>query len=198
MLRPAQKPLLLLILFFFFAIFPTRLAAAENFSTSYNVTYATSTQGQTTVTQNVVIENLTSQYYVSQYKFTIGSSAPTKIKAWDQSGALTPTVKKTEEETVITLKFKARVVGKGNKLSFGVSYVFPGLAAKNGLLWELNLLKLEGLKDIQSYTLTVVVPQSFGPLLYSSPPPLSKEISGGKHRVTYNKSRLLEGAPRLA
>ncbi len=198
MSRPAFKLLLLLISFSFFAIFPAKLAAAENFSTAYNVTYSTGEKGQTTVTQNVVIENLTSQYYVSQYKFTIGSSAPQKIKAWDQSGTLTPTVKRAEEETVITLKFKARVVGKGNRLSFGVSYVFPGLAAKNGLLWELNLLKLEGLRDIQSYTLTVVVPQSFGPLLYSSPSPLSKETSGGKHRIVFDKSRLLVGAPRLA
>src|SRR3990167_6852024 len=103
MSRPAFKLLLLLISFSFFAIFPAKLAAAENFSTAYNVTYSTGEKGQTTVTQNVVIENLTSQYYVSQYKFTIGSSAPQKIKAWDQSGALTPAVKRTEEETVITL-----------------------------------------------------------------------------------------------
>src|SRR3990172_10106801 len=198
MRKLVSQLLSLLILFSLALNFPARIWAATNFATSYNVTYSTNEKGDTTVTQNVTIENLTSQYYVSQYKFTIGSPAPTKIKAWDQSGALTPTVKKTDDETVITLKFKARVVGKGNKLSFGISYLFPGLASKNGLLWELNLLKLEGLKDIQSYRLTVLVPENFGSLLYSSPSPLSKDTSGGKQRVVFDKSHLLSGAPRLA
>ena len=171
---------------------------AADFATYYNTTYAVSEDGEVRVTQNVTIENLTSQFFVSKYAFTIGSEAPENISAWDQGGAITPQVVKENSETSITIKFNVRVVGKGNKLNFGIAYDFPDLAAKNGLLWELNLLKITGLENIRSYRLTVTAPQSFGPLLLSSPPPSSQTVKSGQHTIVYEKGDLAKGAPRLA
>lgn len=172
--------------------------AAGEFRTSYDTLYTVAEDGNVKVTQNVTIENLTSQYFVSQYKFTIGSEAISAVIAWDPTGALTPQIKKEGGETEITLNFRARVVGKGNRLNFGISYNFPDLATKNGLIWEMNLLKISGLEGISSYQLTVSVPESFGKPLFQFPTPVSQRVADQRRTMTYNKSALLKGPPRMA
>jgi len=171
--------------------------AASEFKTTYNTSYVISEDGNTKVTQNVTVENLTSQYFVSQYKFTIGSESITNVTAWDPTGSLTPKIEKSNGETKITLNFRARIVGKGNKLNFGISYNFPNLATKNGLIWEIDLLKISGLEKISSYNLTVSVPTSFGPSLFQFPTPLTQKIENQRRIITYDKNALLKGAPRL-
>lgn len=189
-------------LFFFFiaglALLPRSTAyAAGEFRTSYNTLYTVADDGNVKVTQNVAIENLTSQYFVSQYKFTIGSEDLTSVIAWDSTGSLTPQIKKEGGETKITLNFRARVMGKGNRLHFGISYNFPDLAKKNGLIWELNLLKTSGLEGISSYQLTVSVPESFGHPIFQFPTPVSQRVTNQRRIVVYNKNALLKGAPRM-
>ena len=199
MAKPVKFFLSFLVSWAIFAAFvPHTIFAAGDFKASYQTEYFAKESGEIKVTQNVTIENLTSQYFVSQYKFTIGSRVIKNVKGWDPNGSLTPQIKKEDEETTITLKFKARVLGKGNKLKFGISYDFPDLAKKNGLVWELNLLKISGLDNISIYNLTVSVPQSFGPLLYSFPEPAAQAKKGERTTITFNKGGLLEGAPRLA
>ncbi|MDP1710640.1 MAG: transglutaminase domain-containing protein [candidate division WWE3 bacterium] len=185
------------IFFLLLTLLPRVACAAGEFKTNYNTTYTVEEDRHVQVTQDVSIENLTSQYFVSQYKFTIGSESPTGITAWDPTGAITPEVKKEDGKMIVTLNFRARVVGRGNKLNFGIAYSFPGLASKNGLIWELNLLKITGLEDISSYDLTVSVPASFGPPLFQFPTPASQKIAHERRLITYNKAGLSQGAPRL-
>jgi len=171
--------------------------AANEFQTSYATSYVAAEDGSVRVTQNVTIENLTSQYFVSQYKFTIGSEELTDISAWDPTGPLKPQLQKGGGETKITLNFRARVLGKGNQLNFGISYTFPHLATKNGLIWELNLLRITGLDKITSYQLTISVPKSFGPPLFQFPPPVSQRVVDQRRIMVYDKKALLQGAPRM-
>ncbi|HLD96348.1 MAG TPA: transglutaminase domain-containing protein [Patescibacteria group bacterium] len=192
----------LLAFFLFLSIFPTfsphgRTQAAGEFKTDYTAAYVAAGDGTLEVSQNVTIENLTSQYFVSQYKFTIGSESPKNVTAWDSTGSLNPVVKKSGGKTVVTLNFRARVYGKGNKLNFGIAYDFPGLVNRNGLIWEINLLKITGLKDISSYNLTVSVPVSFGSPIFQFPSPSSQKVSNQRRQISYNKSALLQGAPRM-
>src|SRR3990172_5322853 len=112
-----------------------KVKAAGEFKTSYETTYTVEENAKVTVSQTITIKNLTSQYYVPKYKFTIGSESPMNITAWDPTGSITPKVQKNDRSTSITLDFKAKVVGKGNRLVFGVAYDFPGLASRNGFIW---------------------------------------------------------------
>jgi len=193
---------LFLALFLFLSTFPTffrngKVQAAGEFKTDYTATYTVAKDGTLEVSQNVTIENLTSQYFVSQYKFTIGSESPKNITAFDSTGSLTPVVKKSDGKTVVTLNFRARVYGKGNQLNFGIGYEFPGLVNRNGLIWEINLLKITGLEEISSYNLTVSVPVSFGAPIFQFPSPTSQRISNQRRLISYNKSALAQGAPRM-
>lgn len=191
-----------LIVFFVVSLSPCFLVsptqAAENFSSEYEVTYDVSETGLTAVRQGVTITNLTSKYFVSQYSFTIGSEEIYEVSAWDPTGSLTAEVKKKEGETTINLNFRARVFGTGRKLKFGIAYKFPGLAAKNGLLWEINLLRITNLSEIKSYDLLLSVPEKFGPLLYSSPQPKTVSSANNRQTISYTKEELLKGPPRLA
>lgn len=199
MIEEMRKFLILLLLISLYpcvTLSPVR--AAENFSSKYDASYAVDESGLTTVEQSVTITNLTSKYYVSKYGFTIGSEDIQKIKAWDPTGPLTPEIEKKGGETTITLNFRARVFGKGKKLKFGISYEFPGLASKNGLLWEINLLRITGIDKITRYDLTLSVPQAFGSLLYSHPQPKTTSLSGSRRIISYTKTELVKGAPRLA
>ncbi|GMR19278.1 MAG: hypothetical protein BMS9Abin34_410 [Patescibacteria group bacterium] len=176
----------------------SKVLAVEDFKTSYNTLYFIKENGNVRVTQNVTIENRTSKYFVSQYKFTIGSEEPKNIAAWDQDGSLTPQVSREEGKTNIALKFNARIVGKGNKLNFGVSYDFSSLIRKDGLIWELDLLKISGLDKVSAYTLTISVPKSFGPTVFQFPSPASQREEKDRKIISYGKDDLLQGTPRLA
>jgi transglutaminase-like putative cysteine protease len=181
-----------------FTVAPGAQAADDNFSSRYEVQYQLFSSGTAEVRQTVTITNLTSRYYVSSYSFTIGNQSIKDIKAWDPTGSLTPKVKRREDETLISLNFRARVLGVGKKLTFGISYKFPALAEKNGLVWNLNLLKITGLEDIKSYRLKLSVPKDFGKLLYSHPAPKSTS-TGSRYRLfSYTKEELSQGPPRLA
>lgn len=194
---PKAVSLLVGIFFLLFTPLLRSAYAAGDFKTDYRTTYTVEEDQQVRVKQNVTIENLTSKSYISQYIFTIGSEAPTDITARDPTGSITPKVRKENGKTTITLSFHAKVIGKGNKLNFSVSYDFPGLANQNGLIWELNLLKITGLGAISSYNLTVSVPTSFGPPLFQFPNPVSQIIVGERRLISYNKAGLSQGAPRL-
>lgn len=188
---------ILLIFTIFASLTLPKIFAAEEFKTTYNTLYYVKENEEVRVTQRVTIENLTSQYFVSQYQFTIGSEKPKNITAWDSGGKLTPKVEKSDGETKVTLKFHSRVVGKGKELKFGIAYDFPNLATQNGLIWELNLLKISGLDKISAYNLTISIPKSFGPLVFRSPNPSSQREEETRRIITYDKSALREGAPRL-
>ncbi len=177
---------------------PPVLAAEKNFSSQYNVSYTVNRSGLTKVRQEVTITNLTSKFYVSTYSFTVGSGEIRKIRAWDPTGPLSPKVVKKEEETVITVNFRARVFGEGKKMRFGISYDFPGLANKEGLIWTINLLRITGLKKTERYRLTLIIPKGFGELVYSHPLPEKVVTQNSQQIISYNKRELLLGPPRLA
>jgi transglutaminase-like putative cysteine protease len=180
------------------AFLPKPTQASENFSSDYNVTYIADEAGLTKIRQDVGITNLTSKFFVSKYSFTIGSEDIQNIEAWDTTGPLTPEIEKKDGGTIITLNFRARAYGKGKRLSFGISYEFPGLASQNGLIWEINLLKITGLADTSRYDLSLSVPKSFGSLLYSSPSPKNIDSSDTQTTISYAKDELSIAPPRLA
>lgn len=198
MIEKMRKFLILLLAVSLHSYFFSPVWASENFSSEYEVSYTVAQSGLTTVKQEVTITNLTSSFFVSKYSFTIGSEDIRKIKAWDPTGSLTPEIKKKGGETIIALNFRARVFGKGRKLKFGISYEFPGLAAQNGLLWEINLLRITNLEGIASYNLFLSVPKTFGSLLYSYPKPKTSSSDGDRRLISYTKAELLKGPPRLA
>ena len=66
---------------------PEALAEGE-FETDYDVTYSASTDGKTTVTQNITLKNKTPNFYADKFELKIGSTKVHDVTASDATGSL--------------------------------------------------------------------------------------------------------------
>ena len=165
-------PVIVFWLFFWHLLAPKALAAAQ-FSSRYNINYEVEQNGVTSVTYQVNITNLTTEYYVSEYDLTIPSPKIQEIIAADRKGKILPQVGSSEDETKIHLVFNDKAVGKGNVLSFALSYKSSEIAKKNGRIWEVILPPKSNNPEIAEYNIHLEVPPSFGKPVYLSPEPNS-------------------------
>lgn len=164
--------------------------AAEEFATSYDVVYDVGLDGITTVTEKVTLKNLTSQYYASQFKLTIGATEIFDIKGSDPGGALEVTSEQQDTSTIINVKFNQQVAGLGKTLPWTLSFKSKDFAEKQGKVWEVRAPKISSTSNLENYNLTLSVPQSFGEPTLISPNPNSQTSSSGKVFFTFDKDKL--------
>lgn len=160
------------------------------FATSYDVTYDIGEDGATTVTEKITLRNLTSQYYATQFKLTIGATQISDIKASDSSGPLE--VKSTQEgtSTVFEVKFNQQVAGLNKTLPWTLSFKSKDFAVKQGKVWEVSAPKVSSASQLENYNLTISVPLSFGEPTLISPIPKNQSTTAGKRFLTFDKSQL--------
>ncbi len=187
--------ILLLVTFLWIPIFTgmTKIVyAADEFGTSYDVTYDISEDGVTTVTEKVALKNLTSQYYASQFKLIIGATQITDIKASDDGGSMQVDSKTKDNSTEISVKFNQQVAGLGKILPWTLSFKSKDFAEKIGKVWEVRAPKVSTTTNLENYNLTISVPVDFGDPTLISPTPKSQTISAGRMFLTFNKDQLKE------
>lgn len=162
----------------------------QEFATSYDVTYDIGEDGETLVTEKISLRNLTSQYYATQFKLTIGATQISDIKASDSSGPLE--VKSTQEGTSTTfeVKFNQQVAGLNKTFPWTLSFKSKDFAVKQGKVWEVSAPKISSASKLENYNLTISVPLSFGEPTLISPSPTNQSTSGSKRFLTYSKSQL--------
>ncbi|MBI2337745.1 hypothetical protein HYU95_01035 [Candidatus Daviesbacteria bacterium] len=185
-------------IFLFLLILPQRVyaisdqpSAKAGFATSYDVLYDVNESGITTVTEKVTLKNLTSEYYANQFKLTTGATQISDIKATDPGGALEVTQEQKDTTTTIGVKFNQQVAGLGKTLPWVISFKSKDFAEKSGKVWEVRVPKVSSTSNLESYNLTLAVPQSFGEPSLISPIPKSQTISAGKIFLTFEKDQLL-------
>ncbi len=181
---------------------PTNARAAGEFTTAYDVTYEVFENGETQVTQNIGLTNKTKDYYASEYALTIGSPRVKDIVATDANGTLQTTVESHEDSTKIGVTFNTPVVGLDKTLDWTLKYSALDTAVKSGQIWEVNIPRLSPQAEIESYNVTLLVPESFGPLMYVSPTPKEQppfaEASGGLRQFTFSKEQIEVGGASAA
>ncbi len=186
----------MLIVFLFCLILPQKVSAAElptgkaGFATAYDVLYDVDDSGITAVTEKITLKNLTSEYYANQFKLTIGATQISDINASDPGGPLEVTQQQQATTTTIGVKFNQQVAGLGKSLSWTISFKSKDFAEKSGKVWEIRTPKISSTSNMESYNLTLSVPQSFGEPSLISPLPKSQTISMGKIFLTFDKSQL--------
>ncbi len=186
------KKILVFIAFLFIsAVFPPALLAAEEFATSYNVVYDISLDGVATVTQKITLRNLTTQYYANQFKLTIGATDIFDIKALDESGVMEATTEKQGSSTTISVKFNQQVAGLNKVLPWTLQFKSRDFAEKIGKVWEVRAPKISPTDNLESYSLTIQVPQSFGEPTLISPQPKNQTLSFGKIFLSFEKDQLV-------
>ncbi len=158
-------------LFAYLLILPWPAAAAGEFTTNYDVSYAIAPTGVTIVTQTVSLVNRQTNLYPKQYTILLDTLNVRNIIARDDGGTITPTITQNDGKTEILLSFNKQVVGLGKQTTFTLRYENLDIAAKNGSIWEVNIPGITEDADLGSYSVTLQTPPSFGPMSYLKPPP---------------------------
>lgn len=179
-----------LFLIFFLYIFISPIFAQSEFSTAYSIIYDIQEDGTTRVNQQIALENLTQEYYASEYTLSISTLGIEEVSASDNEGPIKPDVSRIDKETNIHLKFNDQVVGLGNKLRFSLSYISKDTTIKLGRIWEINIPKLSPSPEIISYNVTLRVPKEFGSEMFIYPEPLRREEADNKFIYYFDKTNI--------
>lgn len=141
------------------------------FEQSIDVLYKINESGQTSVTQNIRLTNLSTEIYPSKYILKMGPSNITNLHAWDSEGAIEIVDNSDENRTELVFNFNERVVGQGKTLHWSLNYDQPDITRSNGRLWQIFIPPVQFSPHTKSYTVDVYVPPSFKTPLYQKPKP---------------------------
>ena len=166
--------------------------AAEEFATSYDVTYEVGLDGVTTVTEKISLRNLTSQYYATQFSLTIGATQISDVSASDQSGPLQVKQESKGTSTTLGVQFNQQVAGQGKILPWTLTFKSKDFAQKIGKIWEVSAPKIVSSGSLENYNLTMLVPTSFGAPTQISPTPVKQTLTGDKLALSFNKDQLMQ------
>ena len=151
-------------------IFPQKTYASE-FSTEYEINYDISKDGTAKVVQEVILKNLTSTFYDSEYTLNIGSTNVSEVQARDSTGTLKTNIQSEDISTKINVSLGDKVIGLGKTATFTVSYTVKDFAKKLGKIWEINIPKVSTDAEIGRYDVVLSVPSGFGSIHYITPKP---------------------------
>lgn len=171
---------------------PRAIYAQEKFKTSISSLYDVSEDGKTHVTHEVLIENLTTDYYAGKFKLNIEGIDPVNPKAYENGSETSLTIDKKDNLTSLEIIFSDAVVGVGNKKSFSLVFEDSSLAAKTGDVWEISIPKIGNPDSFDSYAASLIVPKSFGIVAYISPEPIDSNTEGAKNVYFFEKDQLLK------
>ena len=187
------KKIFVVFLFLFLVPgFKFQVFATDEFGTSYDVVYDVGEDGVTTVTEKVTLKNLTSQYYASQFKLTIGATQISDVKAFDEGGAMDVKAQTKDNSTSIDVKFNQQVAGINKSLPWTLSFKSKDFAEKTGKVWEVRAPKVSTSTNLENYNLTISVPIDFGDPTLISPTPRTQTALNGKLFLTFSKDQLTQ------
>lgn len=182
------KKLISLSLLFVFALFlpPTIFAQDEKFTSSYNVIYKVDPSGNTTVTQNILLTNETSNFYPSEYILNLSGQSIYNLHAFDRRGPIALSENRSGNNTQIIFKFNDTIAGIGKSLTWTLVYDTAQVAHQNGSIWEILIPPAQIDPTTKSYTVGVYVPESFGKALYTKPRP---NLTGNNWQLTTGSNK---------
>jgi len=180
------------ILFFVFIgllifLLPPTSFASTNFSTDYNVSYTINENAATRVNLNVVITNLSDQYFTPTYDIQAGFKNISNLNASDENGPLNPTVTQKTGGAEIQATFNKRVVGLGNKHTLNISFDTDEVAQNLGNIWEINIPGISNKNDFTTFNTTVIYPGVLGKPSYIKP---NISPTTGTNKLTFTKEQL--------
>jgi len=187
-----KKAVGLVLAIFFFLLFAHITFASEQFKTDATTTYRVMPDGIVEVQENIKIENLVSDIYASSFGIELDNITPINPRA-KQDGKSIPIEKSTEgTKTILSLNFEDALVGKGKIRNFDIVFSENSFATRTGEIWEIAIPRLSDEANFDSYSLFLIVPESFGQEAYISPKPQSVIVSEGERVYAFSESSVSE------
>ena len=161
--------LLLTLMLFFSVLFKSRVAAQEQFNTKYDILYEIAPNGETKVTQNIIIENNLKDVIAKNYSLSIKQMNIYDIKASNDKDELDTDI--AQDQNVISIKviFEDEIIGEGRKNKFKIEFKSKDIATKVGEVWNINFPNIQLSESTKEYTVTLKVPDGFGPEIFIAP-----------------------------
>jgi hypothetical protein len=175
-----------------FSIFHSAYAA-EEFATTYDITYEVDDQGRAFVVSDIALTNKLSNVYATQYTLEIEKARVSQVGAWDSSGEMKTTLKTEADSVTIHLFFNDQVAGLGKKLKFTLKYEILDFAKKNGEIWELAVPKVGNWENLEKLNLILKVPKTFNSLAFISPKPQNIAENSRFYLFSYHGEIAREG-----
>lgn len=193
-----RKILLILLTFALLIIFTPKSFAAENFSTDYNVTYNINSNADTRVDINVILTNLSDNYYASSYDIEVGFKDLRNLSSSQLSEKISLIVTKTENGSKIHVPFAQKIVGKNSKLTFNVTFDTNEIAQNLTNVWDINIPGISRKSDFANFKVTVNYPSFLGKPAYIKPslPHVLNNLSGNS--INFSREDLGESGISLA
>jgi len=181
-----------LIVFLVLLIYPQPAQAQSEFKTDYQAHYQVNLNGVTHTSFNISLTNKLSNIYASEFTLSIGSTKLENIKASNSSGPLDLEISKGSKTTNIRIPFNDKVLGKNKSQQFSLEFDSLDFANQLGHVWEISIPKLTQSENLETYQLTLSIPQSFGEPATISPLPQSKSKSNSHVIYRFNQQDLLQ------
>lgn len=191
-----KKIFFLLVFSLIFFITPKSASAASDFATSfatsYEVNYDIDETGIATVTEDIILRNLSDRLYASTFSITIGASDVTDVEARDNQGVLKHSVTHLDKKTQIKVEFTQQVVGRGKEYAWNLKFKSKDFAQKIGKSWQVSVPKIASLENLESFDLSLSVPVAFGDPSSIQPEPNRQTERNGKLNYFFSKDQLTE------
>ena len=183
--------------FFLLVLFSSsKIYAASNFFTDYDIKYKVFENENTHVEINITLTNKTSTLYASSYKIQAGFPEIQNVKAFDSDGNILKKITQGDGEQDIEVSFNKIATGEGNKLNFSISFDTKHVARKSGNIWEVNIPGFAAQSEYSAVNVQVTVPQSFGKASYIKPQ--VKNVSQSGSTYFFSKSDLENSGMSMA
>lgn len=185
-----KKIIQIIFVFIFFLLFTKSSFAAGDFSTDYNVTYTIQSTADTKVSINVVMTNLSDNFYAASYDIAVGFTDIRNIKAADNGGSITPNVTKTDRGSKIDMPFNEQVLGLGKKLNFNITFDTKEVAQNLNNVWDVNIPGISNENDFSTFSVTVNYPISLGKPTFLKPNLPNAFNNASNHTIKFTKEEL--------
>lgn len=189
------KLLLIFVLFFEIIsfLFPNQSFAQteeltlENFETRIETTYDVDRNGDTFVSHNIVITNLTPTMYLKQYALKTSYFGLQNITVRQGDTQIPANIVSSEAGTSIGISFETDVVGQGKTRNFFIEYTNPDLATVAGNVLEIHIPKLGDDTSFDSNTTILKTPAFFSLPVRVTPEPDSSEFEQTVVTTKFNR-----------
>lgn len=171
-----------------FIIFPSsKVFAANEFSSSYEVVYSVAEDGKTDVEQDIKLKNLTDKFFPSSFSLSLPGRGVSELQAKDAQGPLEITSAEEGDSTKITIKFtNQQIIGLNKEYAFNLKFKSENIAKKLGKIISVNIAKVSQSGQVDNFKLTLSVPTSLGDPDFISPNPSGLNESGGRINFNYD------------
>lgn len=183
-----------LLILSFILLTPNKAYAQSEFSTSYDINYNVSSNGETQVSEKITFKNLTEKYYASEYSLVTSNIDINEISAYDSSGKLESFIENipSSNKKKITVKFKSQLTGKDKEYSWALSFKTKDFTDFQGNIKEITIPRIVQTPDLDDVAVHLTVPVSFGDPSLLNPKPIRSSESGGGLVFIFDKKQLLQ------